>query len=97
MLGAVVSIGDIPGGVRVRFAEGTQVDAVYAHMQCHLAFAEAPGFGKAAGCPLYIRGISFRRPADPRSIEIVGPNTKVAADIRRLSRAEAQVVHRDKK
>jgi hypothetical protein len=97
LLGPVVQIGDVEGGVRVRFAEGTRVDAVLAHMRCHFAYAQARGFGKASGCPLYIRGITINRTNDPHAIEIVGPNPKVTADIRRLSRAEAVVVHAEKK
>ena len=98
LLGPVVSIGDIDFGVRVRFAKGTRTDAVFAHMQCHLAYAERNGFDKAAaGCPLYIRGVSFRRVEDGQSIDILGPNPKVVADIRRLSRAEAVVIHNHKK
>jgi hypothetical protein len=98
LLGPVVSIGDIDFGVRVRFAKGTRIDAVLAHMQCHLAYAEKNGFDKAAaGCPLYIRGVSFRRAQDGQSIDILGPNPKVVADIRRLSRVEAVVIHDDKK
>lgn len=97
LLGPVVEIGDIEGGVRIRFAAGTRVDAVLAHMRCHYAYAEARGFGKAADCPLYIRGITIRAGKDPLSIDIVGPNTKTMAEIRRLSRAEAVVVHNDKK
>jgi len=93
LLGPVVDIGDIAGGVRVRFAEGTRVDAVLAHMRCHFAYAQAHGFDKDNGCPLYIRGVSIERDNDPRSVDIVGPNQKVAAEIRVMSRAEAVVVH----
>jgi hypothetical protein len=97
LLGPVVSIADVQGGVRVRFAKGTRVDAVLAHMRCHFAYAQAHGFDKVASCPLYIRGVAFQRGADdPQAIDITGPNSKTVTEIRKLSRSEAVVVHNDK-
>jgi hypothetical protein len=95
LLGPVVRIDDIQGGVRVRFKEGTRVDAVVAHMRCHYAFARARAFDEAAGCPLYVRGIEVRAALDPLAVEIVSADPKVAGEIRARSREEAVFVRRD--
>lgn len=93
LLGPVKTLVDISGGVHVEFAPGTRVDAVLAHMQCHLAFAQARGFeASAAACPLYIRGIEIRPGADPDVIEIVSADQNVAREIQSRSRAEAVLV-----
>jgi hypothetical protein len=92
LLGPVVSITDIPRGVTVRFADGTRADAVLAHMRCHLAFAQAHGFGPAASCPLYMKGIDIRAGSDPRTIDIVSANAKTARKVQALSREEAILV-----
>jgi hypothetical protein len=92
LLGPLVEIADVPGGVRARFAEGVRVDAVVAHMQCHLAFAQSRGFDTVAGCPLYVRGIEIRRASGPGAVEIVGRNATVAREIRRRAREEAVLV-----
>lgn len=98
LLGPVKTLVDIPAGVRVEFAPGTRVDAVVAHMRCHLAFAQVRGFEpSAAACPLYIRGIEVRTGADPGVIEIVGADPKVAREIQWRSRAEAVLVQRGAK
>ena len=93
LLGPAVEYVDVRGGIRVRFKEGIRVDAVVAHMRCHYAYAEAKGFGAAAGCPLYIRGIEIRRTSDPMSVEIVGRDAAVTAEIRSRAREEVVLVH----
>lgn len=93
LLGPVKTLVDISDGVRVEFAPGTRVDAVLAHMRCHLAFAQARGFeASAAACPLYIRGIEIRQGADPNAIEIVSTDRSVAREIQSRSRTEAVLV-----
>ena len=92
LLGPVVRITDIPTGVSVQFAEGTRADAVLAHMRCHLAFAQARGFGAASACPLYMKGIEIRAGAEPRTNEIVSADARIARRIRALSREEAVLV-----
>jgi hypothetical protein len=93
LLGPVKTLVDSPNGVKVEFAPGTRVDAVLAHMRCHLAFAQARGFeSSSAACPLYIRGIEIRPGADPNVIEIVSANPRVAHEIQSRSRAEAVLV-----
>jgi hypothetical protein len=92
LLGPVVELVDVPGGIRARFKDGIRVDAVLAHMRCHYAYARARGFGAAAGCPLYIRGIEIRRASDLMSVEIVGHDAAVTAEIRSRAREEAVLV-----
>ena len=93
LLGPVVEIVDIPGGIRARFAETVRVDAVVAHMRCHLAYARTRGFDTALlGCPLYVRGTELRRASDPRAVEIVGRDATVANEIRSRAREEALVI-----
>lgn len=91
-LGPVVAIEDIPTGVRVRLANGTRTDAVLAHMRCHLAFAEAHGFGAAASCPLYVKGIAIHEGSIAGTIEIVSADAKVVEQIRARTREEAVLV-----
>ena len=92
LLGPVVGITNIAGGVRVEFEKGTRVDAVVAHMRCHLAFAAVSGFASDASCPLYMKGVEIRPGAVPRSVEIVGGEEAVVRDIQVRSREEAVVV-----
>ena len=92
LLGPVVGITDVPSGVRVQLVNGTRADAVLAHMRCHLAFAEAHGFGAAASCPLYIKGIDIRAGSTPGTIEIVGKDAKVVEQVRARTREEAVLV-----
>ena len=92
LLGPVASITDIPTGVRVQLVTGTRADAVLAHMRCHLAFATARGFGEAASCPLYVKGIEVRAGRDPNTIEIVSGDVKVVDTIRARGREEAVFV-----
>jgi hypothetical protein len=93
LLSPVQEVSDVEGGVRVHFKPGARVDALFAHMQCHLAYARARGFDDAAGCPLYVPGVAIRRTDDPLALEIVGSNARTASEIRNNSRAEAVVVH----
>jgi len=92
LLGPVTRITDVAGGVSVQVAAGTRADAVLAHMRCHLAFAKARGFGAASACPLYVKGIEIRGGVDPRTIEILSADAKVARNIQALSREEAILV-----
>lgn len=92
LLGPVVELVDVPGGIRARFKDGVRVDAVLAHMRCHYAYARARGFGAAAGCPLYIRGIEIRRASDLMAVEIVARDAAVTAEIRSRAREEAVLV-----
>jgi len=85
----VTRIDDIGGGVRVTFAAGTPVQAVFAHMRCHYAYARTRAFEDAASCPLYLRGIDIKRASDPLAIEITTADWQQVDALRVHSRAEA--------
>jgi hypothetical protein len=89
LLGPVAHVDDVPGGVRVKFVPGTRVDAVFAHMRCHYAYARARAFEEATSCPLYMRGIDIARAKDPLAIEITTAAADQVAELRARSREEA--------
>lgn len=70
LLGPAEDIHDIDGGVVIRFAPSVRVDAIVAHMKCHLAYARAQGYQDAPTCPLYLPGLSIRLGAAPSTVEI---------------------------
>jgi hypothetical protein len=85
----VTSIDDMGNGVRVTFAAGTPVHAVFAHMRCHYAYARARAFADESSCPLYMRGIEIKRAKDPLAIEITTADWRQVEALRVHSRAEA--------
>ncbi|HXT99398.1 MAG TPA: hypothetical protein VN903_00305 [Polyangia bacterium] len=94
LLGPVTRIDDTAAGVKVTFAPGTRVDAVYAHMRCHYAYARARAFEEAMSCPLYMRGIEIKRAADPLAIEINAASPEQVPELRARSRDEAVYARR---
>ncbi len=89
LLRRVSRIDDIGGGVRVTFAPGTPVHAVFAHMRCHYAYARARAFDGVVSCPLYIRGVDIRRAPDPLAIEITHVEKQRVDELRVHARQEA--------
>jgi hypothetical protein len=77
VLGPVAAIEDLPDGVRFRLAAGAPIEAVIAHMRCHLAFARARGFPPSSDCPLYMRGVEISLSADGGAIELRSRDSKV--------------------
>jgi hypothetical protein len=92
LLGMVARIENIEGGVRVEFERATRVDAVLAHMRCHLAFAAVRGFPSDASCPLYAKGVEIRAGSARTAVEIVSDDPTVAREIQVRSREEAILV-----
>ncbi len=88
VLGPIASVEDIRGGVRVHLQPGLPVDAVLAHMRCHLAYARERGWQEVPDCPLYVRGIDIRPSTDGRAIEIVAHDGKTVDELRRRAHAE---------
>jgi hypothetical protein len=89
LLRGVTRVDDVPGGVRLTFGDPSRLDAVLAHMRCHLAYARVIGFTQPALCPLYVKGIDIRRAPTGDAIEIVATDAGDQATIdtvRRLSR-----------
>lgn len=92
MLGPVAQIRDIKNGVRVAFAPKTHVDAVAAHMRCHLAYAQAYGFDTVADCPLYVKGLHIGVSEDGKAIELTSQDPRTIDVIRARTRQEATLV-----
>jgi len=92
MLGPVSQIRDIPQGVRVAFSAKTRVDAVAAHMRCHLAYAQAYGFDTVNDCPLYVKGLQIRVSDDGKAIELTSHEPRTVDVIRARTREEATLV-----
>ena len=88
LLGSVEAVEDVPDGVRVRFAEGVNLNAAIAHIRCHVAFARARARARAGmeGCPLYLEGVAARRVGRSRSIELFA-NPDDIDELRRRTRA----------
>jgi len=86
LLGPVRLIEELADGVRIRMAEGAPVDAVLAHMRCHLAFARARGFADAGDCPLYMHGVDITASDDGRAIDVRSGDPTVVREIQRRSR-----------
>lgn len=89
LLGPVAALDDIPGGVRVRFTEKANVDAIADKIRCHLAYARARGFEQVASCPLYVRGVALNRTDVPNTLDLTSANPTVTTEIRKRAREEA--------
>jgi hypothetical protein len=87
LLGPVAAVEDLPDGVRFVYAAGAPVDAVAAHMRCHLAFARARGFGDGADCPLYLRGIAIALAGGGNAIEVTSRDSATARELQVRARA----------
>lgn len=91
LLGPAEDIRDIDGGVVIRFATSVRVDAVVAHMKCHLAYARVQGFPGASTCPLYLPGLRVRLGAAPSTVEItIGEQGRVE-ELRRSAHEEVAI------
>jgi hypothetical protein len=88
LLRRVSRIDDIGGGVRVTFAPGAPVHAVFAHMRCHYAYARARAFEEVVSCPLYVRGVELKRATDPLAIEITHADRRQVDELRVRARQE---------
>ena len=89
LLGPLESLEDVPGGVRVTFADKSRVKTAIAEMRCHYAYARARHFDETVGCPLYMKGIEVRPSLDPRAVEIVAHDEATTTLIRARAREQA--------
>ena len=92
LLGPVQQIIDIKNGVRVMFKPNTRVDAVAAHMRCHLAYAQVYGFDTVEACPLYLKGLQVHVSPDGKAIDLTSADPRTADMIRVRTREEAILV-----
>jgi hypothetical protein len=89
MLGPV-RIEDLPNGVRIYLPAQMPVDAVVAHMRCHLAWARTRGYAPTATCPLYLKGTEIRRAPGEGAVDLVSSDGTTARRLQRLARGEEQ-------
>jgi hypothetical protein len=92
LLGPLERLEDVPGGVRVTFADRSRVRTAIAEMRCHYAYARARHFDEKVGCPLYVKGIEVRQALDPRAVEITARDEATTKLIRERSREQATFV-----
>jgi hypothetical protein len=84
--GAVQTVEEIRGGVRLHLKPGSNGAELIARMRCHLAFARARGFEGLSGCPLYYRSAGVDLVGLGEVIEVRATETAAAAAIRRDAR-----------
>ncbi len=85
LMGQVASVDDVPGGVRIKFANGVDQEAAMAHVACHVAFAATNGFADMDGCPLYEKTAQVEAEGD--SLFITSQDAAAVEHIRTTSRA----------
>lgn len=75
-------------GVRIAFVPGTNVEAVAAHMRCHIAFARTRARQGMDACPLYLdsRSLDVRRGADAGTVELTTSDPALLGELRRRTR-----------
>ena len=87
LLGQVAAVEDVEGGVRIRFHERVDVNAVMAHVRCHLGFAQARGRVGMDQCPLYLDGVRAQRVPRSRDIDLISDGEAGLEELRRRTRA----------
>ena len=88
LLGPAIATENTSNGVRISLREGTDMEALLAHIRCHVAYANTRGGEGMKWCPLYVRGIQVRQ-IGPASIELTASG---AANISELQRRVADHV-----
>ena len=86
LLGPVLAIEDRANGVHFALPAEAPVQAIVAHMRCHLAFARARAFSDAGDCPLYLRGVEIALSPDGRGIDVTSGDRAVVNAIQVSSR-----------
>lgn len=87
LIGQLVSVEDIPGGSRVRVADGVEVNALVAHIRCHLAFARARKREGMDTCPLYLEGVRVSRVGPGPEVDFLIEGTSELEQLRETMRA----------
>lgn len=88
LLHDVLEIIDVPGGVRIEFADRVPVERVVGQIRCHLAYARTRAFAEVEDCPLYTRGVRAAV-ARPHAVELSADDRATVHHIRDLARAQA--------
>jgi hypothetical protein len=87
-LGPIAFVENIRGGVRMHLQRDMPLDAVIAHMRCHLAYAREHGYLQVPDCPLYLRGVEIRPAADGSGVELIARDRDTIDELRRRARVE---------
>lgn len=87
LLGPIEAVEEIEGGVRLQFAADVDVNAVVAHMRCHVAFARTRDHVGMDECPLYLETVRIQRLARTRSVDLVASADAAIRELRRRARA----------
>jgi hypothetical protein len=88
LLGPAVALDNIASGVKITFAPTVRVDAVVAHMRCHLAYARTQGFPTESACPLYLKTVDVHREGDTSTVEITSADRTMIARIQKEAKEE---------
>ena len=92
LLHVVSRVEEIPEGARLVLSSGVSVEAVLAHMRCHHAFGGTRGHAGMSTCPLYLKGVEFRRSGEG-AVEIVADDNATIVEIRKRSRGHIDSKH----
>ncbi len=82
LLGQVASVERLSNGVRIRFIEDANAEAIEAHARCHIAFAQTQGRKGMDPCPLYVKGVQVASEhAEPMSMDLVAEDTRAVKQV----------------
>lgn len=90
LLGPIESVEEIEGGVRLHLAADVDVNAVVAHMRCHVAFARTRDHAGMDQCPLYLENVRIQRLARTRSIDLIASGDAAIRELRRRAHAHVR-------
>jgi len=85
LMGQLASAEDVPGGVKLSFNEGVNVEAVTAHLRCHTAYAATHGREGMTHCPMYVEGAAIG--TDEGAVLITTGTAGAVSDVRRRTRS----------
>lgn len=91
LFGPIRSVENTDDGVRLRLDAGAPLQALVAHIRCHLAYARVRGF-EVASCPLMLRGVEARVTPDGAAILLESRDRKVVRELQRRATELEQVI-----
>jgi hypothetical protein len=83
LVGNLTEVADIEKGVRLKFRKDLPLDAVFAHIQCHLALARAEGYASIPDCPLFVRGVRAAKQDD--AVDLIADDPAAEKELRALA------------
>lgn len=88
LLGPALAVENVRAGVRITFAPTVRIDAVVAHMKCHLAYARTAGYPQPSACPLYLEGVLIDREGSTSVVDITSADPATATRIQKEAKEE---------